>query len=360
MKTVATTLTIIALAMSPMARAADPPTLTQAKLAADLGKADDAARRFRAVADNAQAPAADRWQALLALAAIHQKAGDRSAEASDLERIVTTSPHDEEAMRAVATRVLGVEPPQSAWQRMWPSVKVDLVPTATGTERVRLTLPVPPVFPVFKETKDRPFELKASGLLVDNILGILCQSSGWNFRPMDAGLRSNEPVVMDLRVMNVEEAINRLFSAQGWTGEVVGKTIRIHSNALGVSQFSTVPPPGLPPGASPEMVATLADLQTLYFAFGAQRVDHQGSVPEARDGVAAASLAIETRAQPLYVLVAPRWDAWGHEMRYWSDGSTFVVASAGPDGVFSPTDLSRHAGGEAVGDSDDLVRVNAP
>ena len=49
------------------------------------------------------------------------------------------------------------------------------------------------------------------------------------------------------------------------------------------------------------------------------------------------------QAQPVYIRTLPLTDGWGNPFRYWTDGVTYRIASAGRDGVFE-TDYSTHPG----------------
>ena len=86
---------------------------------------------------------------------------------------------------------------------------------------------------------------------------------------------------------------------------------------------------------------TMSDLRMLGTAVLSYSVDHEGEVPPASNPEELAAYL-----EPVYVQAVPRTDGWGHELRYacWSSAAgalgcdSFVLASAGRDGIFEHAD----------------------
>jgi type II secretory pathway pseudopilin PulG len=51
-------------------------------------------------------------------------------------------------------------------------------------------------------------------------------------------------------------------------------------------------------------------------------------------------------------------DAWGHDLRYTSDGTNYWIVSAGKDGAFEEDDPSRYTAASTTGFDADLVEKN--
>jgi type II secretory pathway pseudopilin PulG len=51
-------------------------------------------------------------------------------------------------------------------------------------------------------------------------------------------------------------------------------------------------------------------------------------------------------------------DAWGHDLRYTSDGTNYWIVSAGKDGAFEEDDPSRYTAGSTTAFDADLVEKN--
>lgn len=78
-------------------------------------------------------------------------------------------------------------------------------------------------------------------------------------------------------------------------------------------------------------MVTMADLRSVGTAVEEFSIDNE-RYPEQLDGL----LPIETihaALSPLYIRDLPAKDVWGHEILYWSDGSSYVIVSVGSDGV---------------------------
>jgi len=72
---------------------------------------------------------------------------------------------------------------------------------------------------------------------------------------------------------------------------------------------------------------TLNRLEQFRTALARYAIDHEGSLPEG------SSLAgITTQLSPRYLPLMEPQDAWGGVMSYSSDGRTYAIVSAGPDG----------------------------
>ncbi|HET9480156.1 MAG TPA: type II secretion system protein GspG [Candidatus Polarisedimenticolia bacterium] len=90
---------------------------------------------------------------------------------------------------------------------------------------------------------------------------------------------------------------------------------------------------------------TLNRLEQLRTALARYAIDHDGSFPEGSSlGSVSAELA------PRYLPILEAEDAWGNTMTYASDGRTYSVVSAGPDGVSgSEDDIALRDGAVAGG-----------
>lgn len=90
---------------------------------------------------------------------------------------------------------------------------------------------------------------------------------------------------------------------------------------------------------------TLNLLEQFRTAMARYAIDHEGLFPEG------SSLAgISGELSPLYLPLVTAEDAWGNIMTYASDGRTYSIVSAGPDGVSgSPDDIALRDGAIAAG-----------
>ena len=85
---------------------------------------------------------------------------------------------------------------------------------------------------------------------------------------------------------------------------------------------------------------SLDRLEQLRTALTRYAIDHDGAVPE---GSSLGSVSAEL--SPRYLPLVPAEDAWGNTMSYASDGRSYSIVSAGPDGeTGTPDDLSLRDG----------------
>jgi hypothetical protein len=90
---------------------------------------------------------------------------------------------------------------------------------------------------------------------------------------------------------------------------------------------------------------SLERLEQLRTALTRYAIDHDGAVPEG------SSLAgVSAELSPRYLPLVPAEDGWGQTMSYASDGRTYSVVSAGPDGeTGTPDDLALRDGAVSEG-----------
>jgi hypothetical protein len=78
---------------------------------------------------------------------------------------------------------------------------------------------------------------------------------------------------------------------------------------------------------------SLERLEQLRTALTRYAIDHDGGVPEG------SSLAgVSGELAPRYLPIVPAEDGWGQTMSYASDGRTYSIVSAGPDGETGTAD----------------------
>src|SRR5688500_13545310 len=109
--------------LSTAATAADTASLlSQGKLDADLGKHEQAASAFQAVADDAKAPAASRAEALLRLGLLRRQTSDTAAAHRAFERVWSEHRGDKEVMRQLVHAITGATPVGHYWDDNWQGV----------------------------------------------------------------------------------------------------------------------------------------------------------------------------------------------------------------------------------------------
>jgi hypothetical protein len=91
--------------------------MTEGKLAADLGKDDEASAAFRAIADDEAAPSPLRWEALVRLGLVRSAAGDPAASAEAFRTVLASYADDPQAMHFL-TRVVASGVPGKIWVRL--------------------------------------------------------------------------------------------------------------------------------------------------------------------------------------------------------------------------------------------------
>jgi hypothetical protein len=90
---------------------------------------------------------------------------------------------------------------------------------------------------------------------------------------------------------------------------------------------------------------SLERLEQLRTALTRYAIDHDGAVPE---GSSLGSVSAEL--SPRYLPIVPAEDGWGNTMSYASDGRTYSIVSAGPDGESgTPDDLALRDGAVQTG-----------
>ncbi|MGH9869235.1 MAG: type II secretion system protein GspG [Candidatus Polarisedimenticolia bacterium] len=90
---------------------------------------------------------------------------------------------------------------------------------------------------------------------------------------------------------------------------------------------------------------TMDRLEQLRTALSRYAIDHDGTVPEG------SSLAgVSAELSPHYLPLLQAEDAWGNTMSYASDGRSYSVVSAGPDGeTGTPDDIALRDGAVSQG-----------
>jgi len=118
-----------------------------------------------------------------------------------------------------------------------------------------------------------------------------------------------------------------------------------------------------PRGIEPAGKRAIADIRAIATALESFAVDND-RYPGPTEGLQ----AIDTLAgdlEPIYARRLPRLDPWGHPFFVWSDDTTYIVVSAGADGVLdddyaSPGEVVENFGGPRSTDDEeeDLVFIN--
>lgn len=91
---------------------------------------------------------------------------------------------------------------------------------------------------------------------------------------------------------------------------------------------------------------TLGEFESLRAALTRYSIDHDGLFPEG-----SSLAAISAELSPRYLPLLQAEDAWGNTMSYSSDGRTYSVVSAGPDGVSGTGDDLSLRDGDIAGGS---------
>jgi hypothetical protein len=91
--------------------------MTEGKLAADLGRHDEASAAFRAIAEDEAAPNPLRWEALVRLGLARSAAGDPAASAEAFRTVLASYADDPEAMHFL-TRIVASGVPGKIWVRL--------------------------------------------------------------------------------------------------------------------------------------------------------------------------------------------------------------------------------------------------
>ena len=97
-----------------------------------------------------------------------------------------------------------------------------------------------------------------------------------------------------------------------------------------------------PESARDRRERTLADLRALATAVEAFAVD-SNVYPGPTDGVRTIE-AIAPQLESIYIRTVPRLDAWGRPFLVWSDGTSYVLVSAGEDGVLDQSYIGGYVG----------------
>ena len=111
--------------------------LTQGRLDADLGDFESAARLFESVADDSEAPAELRWEALVRLGQVKAQLGRHDESVTAYQRVFENYPDDSDAIRFLTLAVTGVAPGPARWESDWREVSLDVAHTPHPTPVIR-------------------------------------------------------------------------------------------------------------------------------------------------------------------------------------------------------------------------------
>ena len=115
--------------------------MTRGKLEADLGDWKAAAAAFEAVASDAQAPAAQQWEALVRLGVARQALGDARGSVAAFQKVMADHAGDPEAVRFLALSVGGSLPGSERWDKVWREVRLAVDGQGTDKPRARIAWP---------------------------------------------------------------------------------------------------------------------------------------------------------------------------------------------------------------------------
>jgi len=93
---------------------------------------------------------------------------------------------------------------------------------------------------------------------------------------------------------------------------------------------------------------TMTDMRSVGIVFEAFRLDNN-VFPGGAVAILEPVERILSDVQPVYIRTLPLIDAWGNTLRYWTDGSSYRIVSAGEDGVFETDYTSLPGAGEFEG-----------
>jgi hypothetical protein len=128
------------------AQAADPAALlTRGKLAVDTGDRAAATTAFEMVAEDAAAPAALRWEALLRLGLVRRDGGDERGGAEAFARVWKDYREDKDAVAQLVLALGGAIPGAERWDAIWQKVVVTIDPSRTGGPWAKIEWPEVPV-----------------------------------------------------------------------------------------------------------------------------------------------------------------------------------------------------------------------
>jgi type II secretory pathway component HofQ len=111
--------------------------MIQGRVEADLGDFESAARLFESVADDSEAPAELRWEALVRLGQVKAQLGRHDESVAAYQRVFENYADDSDAIRFLTLAVTGVAPGPARWESIWREVTLDVAQTAHATPVVR-------------------------------------------------------------------------------------------------------------------------------------------------------------------------------------------------------------------------------
>jgi hypothetical protein len=357
------------LALPPALHAADATDaaslMTRGKVASDLGKTEEAVALFDRVMSDDSAPKELRWEALVRIGIAKRAAGDGEGSVAAFEKVAKDYHGDADAMAFLYEAVTGVQPNKESWSEAGPRFMFQVDRTVEGRPTMRVTelavLDPGDEGPMEVTLYDGPSPLAEpwSGNAVSlnlkdadysEVIRLISLVSGMNVRPADDHVKLDGTITAALDNVPWDQAFAMMLQTRGLRAVRDGNTLLVYSDAPGARRW---PRPAIDE-ADPQGSETRAAIRTVLIAVQAYRQD-EGTLPAFEGVVDAGNLA--PFVQPAYVMVLPRFDAWKRPLRYWSNGTTVVIASAGADGKLGDADISHLAWASPPDEGDDIISV---
>jgi hypothetical protein len=341
---------MLAAALSVLAESNPREELTEAKLAVDLGNEKEADRILSSLASRPEVPVDVACEALVRLAAL-QREVDRGASAASMRAVMERCAGDEEARRLLVEVVTGVEQDPRTWRGLTESFELGFVEAADG--------PDPTIAYVSDATRDpflaatgrsaagawhgEPVSIDVKDADVVDLMRLFHDLSGLNFI-LDPGVRGMS-ITMGVRDMPWDQLLVRILESKGLGASVHGKIVRIAPLAVLRGERFT--------GSAEDRKAQERTLAIIEYMATVRLVAIRDAVGRWPVATEVADLMSVLRAG--YMKDGKAQDAWGHELRYWSDGTLMRVVSGGKDGMLDHPDLAGYVPGVAHRPEDDLA-----
>jgi hypothetical protein len=197
--------------------------LTQGKLDVDLGKPQEAARAFEAVAADTTAPAPLRAEALVRLGLVRRSMGDAKGAADAFEDALTEHGDDKDSRRLLVQAVGNTMPDEERWKAIWEKVAVKVDRTDPERPIVGVEWPgVPATSRTYTGKANVTFDFKDAAL--NDIFRLFADVSGLNI-VVHPGTRGK--ITTNLRDVPWDQALDEVLRPHGYAANRVGNLVEI-------------------------------------------------------------------------------------------------------------------------------------
>jgi TonB family protein len=187
-------------------------TMTRGKLAADLGDHAAATRAFKAVADDASAPAAQRIEARVRLGSALRSAGDHEGALAAFQRAAKDPALDRGTKALLVQAVGGALPGPDRWDKVWP--RVTFVVDRSDARRPGLAIRWPEAGEVKPEYSGELVDLELKDGDIVDVLRLFGNVGGVNML-IDPAVQGT--VTVKLRGVPWDQALDTIVKQHGLT-----------------------------------------------------------------------------------------------------------------------------------------------